>query len=489
MNKTTPLLALLLLASPAAVWAKPVSVTLYPQGASVTEEETFQPEKDIVITLPAGAEAESLSFSLSAGSVLETRLRADAKPSPAMKALQKELEEVRDGLSRVAAERESLTCERLFWADPPMEAKDKKALEKQAALSAARLEKIAGRDIALSARERELEQKSRALEARMEALGSHNKGMQTCTLTLEEPPSAPLAVRWTYFLPGSSWQPSYRVLADEKAGTVRVLMDAVLRQQSGADWKNVDVTLASAEDARRVNPPSLPDWVIGEERPVMRSMNLMAAKAMDSESAVLTQELATGQSWKLGHMDVPAEGQLTRFVASHELAASFCRLVRPLQDTRAYVMATLTPDSVPLLPAGQAVFQVNGTENARGVFRLGPDRKDIFFGVDQLVGVRADDLPTGHAAEGSKANVWRRSVDVVNGHSSPVSVRVEIAAPILRNSAMSLAEESTPKAELEEKGSRYVWRLDIPARESRNILQSVTVTMPEERSGDTGQSS
>ena len=53
-------------------------------------------------------------------------------------------------------------------------------------------------------------------------------------------------------------------------------------------------------------------------------------------------------------MDVPAEGQLTRFVASHELAASFCRLVRPLQDTRAYVMATLTPDSVPLLPAGQA---------------------------------------------------------------------------------------------------------------------------------------
>lgn len=478
MKKTIPLLALLLLASPAALWAKPVSVTFYPQGATVTEEKSFRPEKDLVITLPAGAEAESLSFSLSEGSVLESSLRTEHSPSPAANALQKELEEVRNGLSRVAAERESLSFERLFWADPPMKAKDKKALEKQAAMSAERLGKIAGRDTELSARERALEQKSRELEARLEELGSRNGTVQTCTLTLTNTPSAPLVVRWTYFLPGASWQPCYRVLADEKAGTVRVSMDAVLRQDSGADWKDVEVTLASAEDMRRVNPPSLPDWVIGEEKPVMRSMNLMAAKAVAAEGAVQEQELATGLVWKLGTMSVPAEGRLTRFVAAHELPAEFCRLVRPLQDTRAYFMATIDAADAPLLPSGQAVFSVNGVENARGAFRLNAGCRDVFFGVDRLVGVRADNLATGDRAGDENTKVWRRSVDITNGHDSPVSVRVEIAAPVLRSGAMRLVEESTPRAALEEKGPFYLWRLDIPAGKDAHILQDITVTLP-----------
>ena len=489
MNKTAPLLALLLFASPAALWAKPVSVTFHPQGASVTEEETFRPEKKLVITLPAGADAESLSFTLSAGSVLESSLRTEYAPAPAVNALQKELDEVQNGLAQVAAERESLSFERLFWADPPMEVRDKKALNRQAAMSAKRLDSLAGKDVALSARERTLENQRRELEARLENLGSHNNAVQTCTLTLAETPSTPLVVRWTYVLPGASWQPCYRVQAEEKTGKVRVSMDAVLHQDSGTDWENVDVTLASAEDLHRVNPPSLPDWVIGEERPVMRSMNLMAAKAMDSEGAVQEQELATGLVWKLGTMSIPAEGRLTRFAAAHELAATFCRLVRPLQDTRAYVMASLDAADAPLLPLGQAVFSVNGAENARGPFRLTPGSKDVFFGVDRLVGVSADNLATGDKARDDNTQVWRRSVDITNGHDAPVTVRVEIAAPVLRNGAMRLTEESTPKAALEEKGPFYLWRLNIPAGKDAHILQDVTVTLPRKNGADENQAS
>ena len=485
MKKTISLLALLLLASPAAVWAKPVSVTFYPEGAVVTEEETFPSGKNVVLTLPAGADASGLSVSLSSGFVQETRIRTEPVPSPAMKALQKKREKVQSGLSRVAAERESLTCERLFWADPPMEAKDGKALEKQAGQSTEHFDNLAGRDTALSARERKLERQLRALEARMEAVGRGNDTVQTCALTVRDAASGPLTVRWSYALADASWQPSYRVLAEEKTGTVRVLMDAVLRQQSGADWKDVDVTLASAENLRRVNPPSLPDWVIGEERPVMRSMNLMAAKSMDVESAVQAQGHATGLIWNLGRMDVPAEGTLTRAVAAHDLAASFCRLVRPLQEERAYFTAALASGDVPLLPAGQALFFVNGIKNAQGVFSLAAGEKNIFFGADRRLGVRTRSLPAEKEGTAQNTQVWRRSVDITSSHDAPVSVRVEIAAPILRNSAMRLTEESTPKATPED--ARYVWLLDIPAGKSASILQSVTVTLPEEKSADTAQ--
>ena len=79
-------------------------------------------------------------------------------------------------------------------------------------------------------------------------------------------------------------------------------------------------------------------------------------------------------------------------------------------------------------------------------------------------------------------------MDISNGHDRPVSVRVETAAPILRNSSMSLKEKSSPRAELEEKGARYVWLLDIPAGESEQILHDVTVTIPEEKHTDQQQS-
>lgn len=488
MKKRTFLLTLLLFSLPTPLSARPVSVTLYPQGAMVTEEDTFLAGKDIVLTLPAEGDAGSLSVTLSAGSVLESRLSAKNAPSPAMEALQKELDKVRNGLSRVAAERESLSFERLFWADPPMEAKNRKDLEQQAALSTEHLHRLAGKDIALSAEERELERQRLALEARMEAVGNHNSTVQTCTLTLRDAPSGPLTMRWTYFLPGASWQPRYRVLAEEETGMVRVFMDAVLRQSGGMDWNDVDVTLASVEDMHSVNPPALPDWVIGEERPALRAMNVMAAKAPASERSARVQEHATGLRWSLGRMSIPAEGQLTRPVAFHEFSASFCRLVRPLQDTRAWITAFPSSKDLPILPSGQAVFYVNGTENARGTFQLNVGQKQIFFGVDQLVGVNANTLPTGERNDGPSAQVWRRSMDISNGHDKQVCVRVETAAPILRNSSMSLKEKSSPSAELEEKGARYVWLLDIPAGESEQILHDVTVTIPEEKHTDQQQS-
>ena len=135
MKHALPLLALLALVLPAQVQARPVAATLSPSGAMVTEEETFRPEQGrVTLVLPAGADAGSLSFSLSAGSVLESHLSTRHSPSPAAAALQNERETLQNALSGVAAERESIAYERLFWADPPLNpaSGDSKALEKLA---------------------------------------------------------------------------------------------------------------------------------------------------------------------------------------------------------------------------------------------------------------------------------------------------------------------------------------------------------------------
>ncbi|WP_295638591.1 DUF4139 domain-containing protein [uncultured Mailhella sp.] len=477
--------AALFLASVLPAQARPVSVTLYPSGALVTEEETVRPEAGVVLTLPAGADAESLSVSLSSGVVLESRLKTRGTPSPAMETLEGEMESLRAELSRVAAERESVAAERLFWADPPVSPLpgDRQALKAQAEETRTRLAGLAQRETELSARERTLEKDVRRLEARMETLGRHNAAVQECSLVIDG--KGPVTARWTYFLPGASWQPSYRVTAEEETGKVRVLMNAVMRQDSGADWTDVDVTLASAEDLHSVEPPELPVWTEGGERPVMRQANLMAARSADAKAPAV-QDHATGLRWLLGRMDIPAEGKITRPVAVHEFPAVFCRLVRPLQDTRAYVTASLLSENVPLLPSGQALFLVNGTENARGFFRMAPGRKDLFFGVDQLVTVKTHELTAKDedARTSGKTRQWRWRTDIANGHDRTVDVRAESAAPILRDASMSARAKSRPAAEFNEERACYEWRLEVPAHGETTITHEVSVTSPAEPSGD-----
>lgn len=464
--------------------ARPVSVTLYPAGALVTEEETVRLEKDVVLTLPADADAESLSVSLSSGVVLESRLKTGSSPSPAMEALEGDMESLRAELSRVAAERETLSFERRFWSDPPVSLQpgDLQALKAQAEESRTRLDGLAQRETALAARKRALEKDMKKLEARMEALGKHNAAVQECALVIDG--KGPVTARWTYFLPGASWQPSYRVTAEEETGLVRVAMNAVMRQDSGADWTDVDVTLASAEDLHSVEPPALPSWIEGEERPVMRPANLMAARAADAKSAAV-QNHATGLRWSLGRMDVPAEGRITRLVAAHEFPASFCRLVRPLQDSRAFFTATLASEQVPLLPSGQALFLVNGTENARGLFRLNAGQKEIFFGVDQLVTLKTHELSAKDTdvPVTARTRQWSWRTDIANGHDRAVDVCAESAAPILRDASMNVRTKSRPAAEFSEERSCYEWRLEVPAHGEATITHEVTITSPAAPSG------
>ncbi len=473
------LLAALLLA-PAHAQARPVSVVLYPAGALVAEEETVNPEGRVVLTLPAGADAESLSVSLSSGVVLESRLRVRQTPSPAMAELQRELEDVRGELSRASAERKSVSAERRFWADPPTSpAENEQELEALAQETRLRLADLTQKETELCARERVLEKEVQNLNARMKALGSHNNAVQECELVIDG--KGPATARWTYFLPGASWKPSYRVSAEEKTGLVRIVTNAVLRQDSGADWKNVDVTLASAEDARRVEPPALPMWTEGDERPLLGSANIMAAKAAGAADA---QSHATGVYWPLGRLNVPAEGEITRLAATCELPAEFCRLVRPLQDSRAYFTATPASETLPLLPAGQAVFVVNGMENARGLFRLNATRKEIFFGVDQLVSAATQELSATDADVPAtmKARQRRWKADIHSGHDCVVEVRVESPAPILRDARMSARTKSRPAPELNEEHACYEWKMEIPAHGTSSIVHEVTIAAPAEHS-------
>lgn len=481
--------AAILLLTSAVAEAAPVSVTLYPSGALVTEEEILRPENgSLTLSVPAGVDEGSLEFTLSRGTVTgTTSVLREERPAPEVKAVLERMARVDDETALIAARRESLAQERRFWSLQADPSEDAQARHARAEAVAGALEKLAVRDAALAASLRSLAEERAALKKRLEALGVQNAGVRECTLETSDTGPDPVRVRWSYFLNDAGWQPRYRVRALPERGQVAITMQAVMRQGSGMNWRGVETTLASSETFRSVTPPDLPDWIIDDEPVRMRprALNMLAARAPSADGTAAAAKAsasphASGLCWNLGRLDIPAGARTTRPVASHVLGATFFRLVRPMEDARAWLAASLEEAALPLLPAGQASFTADGVENARGVFGLAPGDGEIFFGVDQLVGVKTTVLPAEQpeVPAGMTVRAWRWSADIINGHEQAVNVRVEASAPVPRNPRMTVKTRSRPGAEFNEKCACYEWNLEAAPGKTTTIVHEVTVTGP-----------
>jgi hypothetical protein len=220
-----------------------------------------------------------------------------------------------------------------------------------------------------------------------------------------------------------------------------------------------------------------------------------SAGRSNTEAAVPASSDEAGLTWSLGRMDIPAASTVTRLVGLHELGSKFSRLLRPRQSENVWLYAALDEDALAakpalVLPAGQASFLVDGRETARGSFSFGPDSRDIFFGIDQLMKAEVvqtaaqNDAPPaffGGGTSDTRVEQWSWVSTIHNGHDKAVALRVEEAAPIARDAGVKISVSTSPKAVLEEKKSRYVWELSLPAREKAELRYEVKAVIPEKK--------
>lgn len=503
MRRALPaaLLSLLCLSLPVQADARPVSATLYPGGALVLEEESAVPDSGrIVLHLPAEADPASLNLSLSQGCVMGRTMKLlPGKASPAVEASQRELTALRDSMSVKYAELASLAALREFWTQPPYmlnaptvellnELMDKLATDAEDKLAA-----LIAREGALRADLRVMEAQAAALEADISALGKENKTVRECVLEVKDTGNTPVTVRYSYWLNNASWRPQYRVKADSDSGRIDIRMDAVITQNSGEDWHDVELTLASSDRLNDVTPPAIGNWVINDtigSNTMLRAVRSTAADfAMGAAKAALpaTSQDDAGLTWALGSLDVPAATSVTRLVSLHELESSFSRLARPRLSRDVWMCATLTPeelasDKLPLLPSGQASFLVNGRETARGSFRFGPGSKEIFFGIDGLMSATRQELAlepdTKKESAAADIRQWYWKTVIHNGHDKAVSLRVEEAAPIARTAHTAIEVETIPPAILHADTARYEWELQLPPHAKQDIVYRVISSTP-----------
>jgi uncharacterized protein (TIGR02231 family) len=298
-------------------------------------------------------------------------------------------------------------------------------------------------------------------------------------------------VRYTYEVGNCGWEPRYALDARPAAGQVGFAFDALIRQQTGRDWTDAQLTLATAALHGAPEPPPAGEWVIrpAQPRPLARdkallSMEMAAAPAAgradaNAAAAPERQEGRLFDQYALGKATLRSGDTRRVAIRRADWKADFGLLLRPQVSAHAFLRAKVALDEPAKYPAGRAAWSVDRVFVREGAFSLFGREAELFLGPDPSV--RADLRTLADAAGekglfgGKKTHVWDWLLTVANAGSAAVSLRVEDALPRAADQRIAI-EERLPGARKED--GLAVWTLDIPPGQKTEIRYGYTAAHP-----------
>jgi uncharacterized protein (TIGR02231 family) len=511
---------LLLLLLPAVLLFSPTAnaavkeVTLFPNSAKITETAKVRPQCSnnekcsAVITIPPQADLESLAVSLPSNSrvkIDDLQIRAVQRQDEAKIAeLRKQIAKLKDERKDLQAKLQALEVQLQFWQ---MQTKAKTKTVADADNLAAAI----GRNTKKASQEKfiiegEIEnnnKRSKELqESLIQAAGKKETAWEA-ELTFSGPKQNEIALSYVYNLAGCGWLPLYRIEALPAENTVAFSWDAELWQSSGEDWKQVQINLATLQPVITVTPPELPSWIIKERQRRMykaaaRQEKAMAAPSMaersfvdgeNQEAAVEETAKTTYSVWSIGKKNVLAGTRQRLKIKEENWPAQFTFLARPSLSPQAFVRAQIKFDNPVEIPSGQAIFLIDGAVLGKRNFSFAGREETLFFGTSPLISVTAATIADKSGAktifQNKQTQLWQWLIEVKNSGNSNIKLRIEEPAPQARDERIRLTFKSNPEPQ-EKDHVKFVWLIDVPARQKITIENKVELEAPKDMDLDLG---
>ncbi len=110
--------------------------------------------------------------------------------------------------------------------------------------------------------------KIKALEDEIKNLGGlSRKSEKQVIVAIHAEKGDSLKLEVSYLIPDASWLPTYEARVASAEKSLQLVYSGYVRQSSGEDWTNVDMTLSTAQPAMSQTVPSLVRWTV-DSRPV-----------------------------------------------------------------------------------------------------------------------------------------------------------------------------------------------------------------------------
>lgn len=330
------------------------------------------------------------------------------------------------------------------------------------------------------ARNHQLKRKQEALELALKPLVAErdrvaSQRTQVMAVTVNLATERDAELRLSYQVRGPGWQPTYRATLDAAQSAVLIERQALVAQNSGEDWSNVQLTLSTGQPGRATQGRLPRPWTLDVAAPVPQAMPAAApAMAMAPAPAPLARSRNALEeampTFDVGTIDkgfatefavpqritVPSSGQrVTLALGRHTAPATLITRAAPAVEEAAYLVAHIAqpPGAWPAGPAGlyrDGAFVGNGRIDFSAPSAGAPEGSaSLSFGRDELVSVRAEpvqDLTGSTGFTGARTErKTRRTYSVENRHKGGITLQVLHAAPVSRNEKIEVESRYQPQ--------------------------------------------
>ncbi len=319
----------------------------------------------------------------------------------------------------------------------------------------------------------------------------------------------------TYLVYNAGWEPIYDLRASGSQGPVQLQYKANVRQNTGVNWNNVQLTLATTNPAEGAQKPELEPQRIGilvhnslEKMLQGRAAGVAvqnsslsevevtgygtrtkskAAPAPATTTSNFTEAVTTtlAAEFKIGiPFSVPSDGKPhTVDIQQHSLTTSYAHVTAPKMDPTAFLVAYLTNwENLKLLP-GQANVFLAGTFTGKSF--LNPeqtrDTLTLSLGRDQNVVVQRERLKDYQKRQSLGSNIKEQfgyEISLRNTKAQPVTITVEDQVPLSSTSEIEVEDVDTNGGTLNKETGKVTWRVTLQPNETQKRTLRYVVKYP-----------
>ena len=337
-------------------------------------------------------------------------------------------------------------------------------------------------------------------------------------LKLMSPTAGNIKLNINYLTDNVSWKPYYEIKAEKISAPLDVTFKAIVKQNTGLDWKGVKLTLINGNSSRNNYAPTVSPWFIYARSPkereiqreeisgksaVMRARKTVSVDAAEYDVSNALEGRAEGIAVGYAGFNVNANELNTSYdidipydilsnnedhlisLYQQKIPADYQYFTAPNYNREAYLLAKIKDFSKYNLVSAPASIIF---ENMYiGETRISPDQTNnemnITLGSDPKISIRREEVQdkSGEKFLSSyREKVITYDLVIKNNKKEQISIEVKDRFPLSNNEAVKIELLDKSGAAKDDEKGFLTWNIKLSPSETKKLRVSYKVRYPKD---------
>lgn len=304
----------------------------------------------------------------------------------------------------------------------------------------------------------------------------------------------------SYATPSASWDASYDLRAADVRSPLNIIYKANVAQQTGIDWNNVNLTLATGDPSQSGAITELTPWNLYfyQPRPIAKlqrgalsaeaSLDEVVVTGYNSSKYISMEENQLSSTFKI---DIPyniASNGVSHAVTLQEYRhpATYTYQAVPKSDEQVYLVADLVDyEKLKLLPGSANIVFDNMLVGKTYVNpQISSDTLKLSMGRDKMIAIKREkvnDLSQTKTFGSSKRQTLVYELTVKNNKKTEIDVQLKDQYPLSTDKSMEITLEESSGASVDATTGLMTWHVNLKPGESKKIRFSYSIKYPKDK--------